>query len=147
MRASAWKGTAPKSHAMADPAKHTLIEAAQGIVSGATLAAFGIVVLTDLCLVTGQTAGLAVLISFITGWAFGPISFVINLPFCLLGFLGMGWQFTQKTFVAVALLSALGLGLPKQVSFASLNPWVGAAPVRFSLWFGAAGAVSSRGQP
>lgn len=90
------------------------------------MAAFGIVILTHLGLVTGQTAGLAVLVSYATGWAFGPVFFALNLPFYVLGYLRMGWQFTLKTFVAVGLLSGLSLWLPTQVSFASLNPWVGA---------------------
>lgn len=111
---------------MTDPERHSLIEDAQGIVYGATMAAFGIVILTHLGLVTGQTAGLAVLISYATGWAFGPVFFVINLPFYLLAALRMGWQFTAKTFAAVGLLSGLSLWLPSQVSFATLNPLVGA---------------------
>jgi uncharacterized membrane-anchored protein YitT (DUF2179 family) len=111
---------------MTDPKKHSLTEDAQGIVYGATMAAFGIVILTHLGLVTGQTAGLAVLISYATGWGFGPVFFVINLPFYVLGYLRLGWQFTVKTFLAVGLLSALSLWLPTQVSFATLDPWVGA---------------------
>ncbi|MBA3911183.1 MAG: YitT family protein [Rhodobacter sp.] len=111
---------------MTDPEKHSLTEDAQGIVYGATMAAFGIVILTHLGLVTGQTAGLAVLISYATGWGFGPVFFVINLPFYVLGYLRMGPVFTVKTFIAVALLSGLSLWLPGQVSFAVLNPWVGA---------------------
>lgn len=111
---------------MTDPKKHSLIEDAQGIIYGTTMAAFGIVILTHLGLVTGQTAGLAVLISYATGWGFGPVFFAINLPFYVLGYLRMGLGFTVKTFAAVALLSALSLWLPGQVSFATLNPWVGA---------------------
>ncbi|OYX26423.1 MAG: membrane protein [Rhodobacterales bacterium 32-66-7] len=109
-----------------DPAPHSLAEDAQGIVYAATMAGFGIVILTHLGLVTGQTAGLAVLISYATGWGFGPVFFAINVPFYLLGYLRMGLAFTVKTFLAVALLSGLSLWLPGQVSFASLNPWVGA---------------------
>jgi uncharacterized membrane-anchored protein YitT (DUF2179 family) len=111
---------------MTDPHHHSLIEDAQGIAYGATMAAFGIVILTHLGLITGQTAGLAVLISYATGYGFGPVFFAVNLPFYVLGYLRMGWRFTLKTFVAVALLSGLCLWLPGQVSFATLNPWVGA---------------------
>ena len=111
---------------MTDPHHHSLIEDAQGIAYGATMAAFGIVILTHLGLITGQTAGLAVLISYATGYGFGPVFFAVNLPFYVLGYLRMGWRFTLKTFVAVALLSGLSLWLPGQVSFATLNPWVGA---------------------
>ena len=111
---------------MTDSHRHSLIEDAQGIAYGATMAAFGIVILTHLGLVTGQTAGLAVLISYVTGWGFGPVFFAINLPFYLLGYIRMGLAFTIKTFLAVGLLSAISLWLPGQVSFATLNPWVGA---------------------
>lgn len=111
---------------MDDAKTHSLTEDAQGIIYGATMAAFGIVILTHLGLVTGQTAGLAVLISYATGWGFGPVFFAINLPFYLLGYLRMGAAFTAKTFLAVALLSGLSLWMPGQVSFATLNPWLGA---------------------
>ncbi|MDM7930704.1 YitT family protein [Tabrizicola sp.] len=111
---------------MTDPKKHSLIEDAQGIVYGASMAGFGLVILTHLGLVTGQTAGLAVLIAYMTGWGFGPVFFAINLPFYVLGYLRMGLGFTVKTFAAVALVSALSLWLPGQISFATLNPWVGA---------------------
>jgi uncharacterized membrane-anchored protein YitT (DUF2179 family) len=111
---------------MSDATRHGLIEDAQGIAYGATMAAFGIVILTHLGLVTGQTAGLAVLIAYATGWSFGPVFFAINLPFYLLGYLRMGPMFTLKTFAAVALLSALSLWMPGQIIFATLNPWLGA---------------------
>ena len=111
---------------MTDTDHHSLTEDAQGIAYGATMAAFGIVILTHLGLVTGQTAGLAVLVSYATGWGFGPVFFAINLPFYLLGYLRMGPAFTAKTFLAVGLLSGLSLWMPGQVSFASLNPWLGA---------------------
>ena len=111
---------------MTDPEKHSLIEDAQGIAYGATMAAFGITILTHLGLVTGQTAGLAVLIAYATGWGFGPVFFAVNLPFYLLGYLRMGLRFTVKTFASVALLSALSVWMPGQISFATLNPWLGA---------------------
>ncbi|MGB0961802.1 MAG: acetate/propionate family kinase, partial [Mycobacterium sp.] len=54
------------------------------------LAAFGVALLTHLGLITGQTAGLAVLISYVTGWSFGLVFFALNLPFYLLGWLQLG---------------------------------------------------------
>lgn len=111
---------------MAEAPKHTLLEDAQGIAYGATMAAFGIVILTHLGLVTGQTAGLAVLIAYATGWSFGPVFFLVNIPFYILGYFRMGWRFTVKTFLAVALLSGLSIWMPHEVSFATLNPVLGA---------------------
>ena len=106
--------------------RHNLIEDAQGILYGTGMAAFGIVILTHLGMITGQTAGLAILISYATGWGFGPVFFAVNLPFYWLGYRRMGLRFTVKTFLAVGLLSGMVAVLPDYISFAGLNPWVGA---------------------
>jgi uncharacterized membrane-anchored protein YitT (DUF2179 family) len=114
------------------PAKHSLLDDAQGLVYGSFMAAFGIVILTQLGFVTGQTAGLAVLISYATGWAFGPVFFVINLPFYWLGWKRMGPAFVAKTFIAVALLSVFSAILPQYMSFQTLHPAVGAVLFGFA---------------
>jgi uncharacterized membrane-anchored protein YitT (DUF2179 family) len=106
--------------------RHTALDDAQGIAYGATLAAFGIVILTHLGLITGQTAGLAVLLSYVTGLPFGAVFFAVNLPFYWFGWRRMGAAFTVKTFAAVGCLSVLSALLPGWVSFAELNPVFGA---------------------
>ncbi len=111
---------------MTVPNKHTLIEDAQGIAFGVSMASFGVLILTHLGFVTGQTAGLAILISYATGWHFGPVFFVVNLPFYWLGYKRIGPQFVAKTFLSVVLLSALTMMLPQWISFATLSPTVGA---------------------
>ena len=112
--------------AMTDPNNHSLIEDAQGLIYGAGMAAFSITILTHLGLITGQTAGLAVLISYVTGYGFGPVFFVINLPFYWIGYRRMGLAFTLKTFAAVGLMSGLSLFMPSWVQFSSLSTPVGA---------------------
>jgi uncharacterized membrane-anchored protein YitT (DUF2179 family) len=121
---------------MTDPKTHSLLEDAQGLAFGTTMAAFGIVILTHLGLITGQTAGLAVLISYATGWSFGAVFFAINIPFYILGYRRMGLAFTIKTFAAVALLSLLSVFIGGWVSFATLNPIFGA--ILFGFISGAA---------
>jgi uncharacterized membrane-anchored protein YitT (DUF2179 family) len=111
---------------MTDPKQHSFIEDAQGIAYGSGMAAVGIVILTHLGLVTGQTAGLAILISYMTGWSFGAVFFAVNLPFYWLGYRRMGKMFVLKTFAAVAILSFLAQLLPRYISFATLDPVVGA---------------------
>lgn len=105
---------------------HSLLEDIQGLFYGTAMSGFGIVILTQLGLVTGQTAGLAVLISYVTGWSFGAVFFVINLPFYWLGYTRMGLKFTVKTFISVVLLAVLSKFIGTQVVFAQLTPWVGA---------------------
>lgn len=106
--------------------RHTLFEDAQGIAYGAGMAAFAITILTHLGLFTGQTAGLAVLLSYASGLPFGAVFFAINIPFYWLGYRRMGLAFTVKTFASVALLSGLTLLFPGWVQFQALNPVVGA---------------------
>jgi uncharacterized membrane-anchored protein YitT (DUF2179 family) len=111
---------------MSDPKRHSLVEDAQGIAYGAGMAAFAITILTHLGLVTGQTAGLAVLISYATGWGFGPVFFAVNLPFYWLGYRRIGLGFVLKTFLAVGLMSGLVMLFPHWVRFDRLDPVVGA---------------------
>ena len=106
-------------------APHSLFDDAQGIAFGAVMAAFGLAMLTQLGLITGQTAGLAVLLSYLTGWPFGAVFFAVNLPFYWLGWRRMGARFTLKTFAAVALLSGLSALVPGWVGFARLDPIFG----------------------
>lgn len=108
------------------PPRHSLTDDAQGIAFGAFMCAVGVVLLTHLGFVTGQTAGLAILISYATGWSFGPVFFVINLPFYWLGWKRFGPIFVAKTFAAVALLSALTIILPDNLQFGAVDPVVGA---------------------
>ncbi len=105
---------------------HTRLEDAQGVAYGAGMCAFGVLMLTHLGFVTGQTAGAAILISYSTGWAFGPVFFALNLPFYWLGWRRFGTVFVVKTFAAVTILSGLTLVLPDLVSFDRLHPAVGA---------------------
>ena len=112
---------------MTDPRKHSLLEDAQGIGLGVFMAAIGLQILTFAGLVTGQTAGIAVLISYATGWSFGAVFFVINLPFYALAWLRLGPRFTITSLISVTLLSALTEILPNHFEIARLEPWLAAA--------------------
>lgn len=113
------------------PKQHSLIEDAQGIAYGSFMAAVGVQLLTHLGFVTGQTAGLAILISYATGWGFGPVFFVVNLPFYWLGYKRLGLAFMVRSFIAVALLSVLVPVLPQLLEFGHVNPAVGAVLIGF----------------
>lgn len=119
---------------MPDPAetkKHTAIEDAQGLAYGSFMAAVGILLLTHLGFVTGQTAGLALLISYASGWGFGPVFFVVNLPFYWLGYRRLGLAFMVKSFLAVGLMSALAAFLPPVLQFGHIHPAIGAVMIGF----------------
>jgi uncharacterized membrane-anchored protein YitT (DUF2179 family) len=110
----------------ADPASHTLLDDAQGLVFGSAMGAVGVTLLGHLGLVTGQTAGLALLIALWTGLEFGVVFFAINLPFYWLAWRRLGPAFTVKTFIAIALVSVFTLVQPHLFNFGDVEPLTGA---------------------
>ncbi len=107
---------------MTDPGRHSPFEDAQGLIFGTLMCALGLMLLTHGGLVTGQTAGLALVISYAAGWGFGPVFFAVNLPFYWLGWRRIGAAFTVKSLLAVALLSVMVQVMPRHLAFATLHP-------------------------
>ena len=93
---------------------------------GTALCALAVQFLTHAGLITGQTAGLGVLLSYLTGWSFGAVFFTVNLPFYVLAWMRMGPRFTVKSFVAVGLVSAMTWLMPGYLSFDTLHPTLAA---------------------
>jgi uncharacterized membrane-anchored protein YitT (DUF2179 family) len=120
---------------MSEAVQHTVFEDAQGLLVGTALCGFGLTVLTSAGLVTGQTAGLAVLLSYVTGISFGAIFFAINLPFYWLAFRHLGRAFTVKTFIAVGLVSVFAELVARLIEIAPAHPAV--AAVLFGVVTGA----------
>ncbi len=113
---------------MAEPHKsidHTLWEDAQAFLLGTALCALGVQFLSFNSLITGQTAGLGVVLTYLTPLSFGVWFFIVNLPFYLLAWLRMGPRFTIKSFIAVALVSALSDYFSHALSFDALPPFLG----------------------
>lgn len=72
---------------------------------GAFLLSWGLYLLKAIGGVSGGLAGVSFLVSYASGWAFGIVFFLVNLPFYYLAVKRMGWRFTIKTLLAVALIS------------------------------------------
>jgi uncharacterized membrane-anchored protein YitT (DUF2179 family) len=106
--------------------EHRLWEDAFACLVGTAMVALGLQILTHLGLVTGQTAGLAVMVSYATDWPFGVVFFVVNLPFYILAVLRLGWRFTIKTAIAVSMVSIFAETFPHVLRFEHINPAVGA---------------------
>ncbi len=101
---------------------HSLADDIQGMTLGVFLSALGIHFLTFAGLITGQTAGLAVIIAYLTGYSFGPVFFVINLPFYFLAYRRLGAEFTIKSLISVSMLSITTEILPLGLVFDSMHP-------------------------
>lgn len=106
--------------------EHSLIDDIQGMSLGVFMAALGLHFLTTLGLITGQTAGIAVIVSYVTGYAFGAVFFVINIPFYVLAWRRLGVEFTVKSLLSVSALSVMTEIIPKGIVFEVLDPVLGA---------------------
>ncbi|WP_232790454.1 YitT family protein [Pelagovum pacificum] len=124
---------------------HTSVEDAQGLTIGLLAAAVGLTFLQHLGFLTGQTAGLALIIAYLLGWSFGVVFFLVNLPFYVLAWRRLGREFTIKSFACVALLSVLVDVLPLGIRFEYLNPVLGVIVFGVLTGFGLLGVFRHKG--
>ncbi|WP_181358961.1 YitT family protein [Pseudothauera lacus] len=102
--------------------RHNLLEDAQGLFAGALFVALAVVFFKHAGVITGGTAGLALLLHYASAQNFGVLYFAINLPFYVFAVRAMGWEFTIKTFCAVVLLALFSEWLPQVISIDSIHP-------------------------
>lgn len=118
--------TQPVPHPEAPPKpplkQHGYVEDTLALLTGTFLVALGVLFYTSAGLLTGSTAGLAFLVSYLSPYSFGVALFVINLPFYALAIARLGWQFTLRTFCAVGLISLFAELTPRWIDIAAVNP-------------------------
>ena len=107
---------------LSTPSRHKLHEDLFAMLIGTMLVSLGIVLYSEATLSTGSTAGLALLLQYVTHIPFGWLFFGINLPFYVLAVLRMGWPFALKTFASVALVSFFTANIPLWISIDQINP-------------------------
>lgn len=106
-----------------DTAPHySRVEDAQGLAVASIAAALGIHLLRSAGLVTGGTAGFALIIAYMTGWSFGLVFFVINIPFYALAWRARGPVFFVKSLAAVTLVSLMAEALKPLFQIAHIHP-------------------------
>ena len=102
--------------------RHGLFDDAQALVTGTLFVALGLALFRHAGLVTGGTAGLALIVHYATALPFGAAFFTINLPFYAMAWRRMGRRFTLKTVAAVALLATLTELLPSLLVLQHVQP-------------------------
>ena len=107
---------------LATPSRHRLHEDIFAMLIGTMLVSLGIVFYAQVTLTTGSTAGLALLLQYVTGIPFGWLFFAINLPFYVLAVLRMGWPFAIKTFACVGLVSYFTANIPHWLDISAIHP-------------------------
>lgn len=114
--------TATTATSEASAERHRLYEDVLAMISGTMFVSLGTLIYTKTMLTVGSSAGLALLLSYTSGWGFGLIFFLINLPFYILAVKRMGWAFTLRTFTAVAMVSVLSKFNSQWIDFSHLDP-------------------------
>lgn len=107
---------------LSTPSRHKLHEDIFALFIGTVLVSLGIVFYAQVTLTTGSTAGLALLLQYVTGIPFGWLFFAINLPFYVLAVLRMGWPFAIKTFACVGLVSYFSVSMPAWLGIGHVEP-------------------------
>lgn len=102
--------------------QHSWLEDAQALLSATLLIALAINLYKGAGLLTGGTAGLGFLLSYLTPLSFGVGYFLINLPFYVLAWRRMGWRFTLRTLGAVSLVALFADLGSRWVRFEALQP-------------------------
>lgn len=86
--------------------RHGPIENVFGLLVGTFVVALGVQLLHSVHAVTGGTAGLALLLSYLFGVPFSALYLVATLPFLVLAWRLKGWSFTLRTLAMLVLVSA-----------------------------------------
>ncbi len=105
--------------------QHSLLEDVLGILTGTFAVSFGLYLLHSSDAVTGGTAGLSLLLGYATAWPFAVLFAVVNLPFAALAIWKKGWDFTIRTVISIALVSAFSLVHPAMLRIEELGPVYG----------------------
>ncbi|MCS5714264.1 YitT family protein [Herbiconiux sp. CPCC 205716] len=104
------------------PLAHSPVEDVLGVLTGTFTASLGIFLLKTSGAVTGGTAGLALLLSYVIPLPFGVVFCLLNVPFFGLALWMKGIDFTLRSVASVALVSTFSLLNPIAIVFEHLDP-------------------------
>ena len=108
--------------AVAPSFPHSRVEDCLALLVGTVMISFGLLLLRTGGIMTGGTAGIALLLHYAFGFAFGVVFFLLNVPFFYLAVRRMGWAFSLKTFLCIGLVSLFSDHLAGLISFAHVQP-------------------------
>lgn len=106
--------------------KHSFLEDVYALAIGCSLCVLGLLLLKSSGLVTGGVAGMALLLSYVTHLQVGTLFMLINVPFFIFAYLGMGLPFTIKTIAASLGIMAISACAPAAIEVKAFHPLYGA---------------------
>lgn len=120
-----------------DPLPHSALEDTYALLLGCILVVLGLALLHSAGLVTGGTAGIALLVSYLVPLPSGVLFTLINLPFMLLAWKAMGRRFTIRTVAVGIGVAGLGTWTRLGLTIAHIDPAFAALAGGSVIGFGA----------
>ncbi|PIE46737.1 MAG: hypothetical protein CSA42_06920 [Gammaproteobacteria bacterium] len=103
--------------------QHSNIEDIIALLTGTFLCSFALMLMQQAGILTGGTAGLALLLHYATKLNFSLLFFLVNIPFYYLAYKRLGTTMLLKTFVSIALLSIMTEVHPLFFNIDNIDPW------------------------
>ena len=104
--------------------RHSIFEDLFGLLSGSILFSVGLSLLHASGVLTGGTAGVALLVAGNTSAQVGTVYLLIGIPFLLLALWKKGWRFSLRSSLNLAFVSFLTNEMPKIFEFQIQNKFV-----------------------
>lgn len=101
---------------------HKLYEDILAIFCACLLVALGVELFNSHDLLTGGTAGIALVAAKLLPISFGVLFFLVNLPFYYLAWTQLGKRFTVNTFVSVTLVSFFTENMHQVIQIQDVHP-------------------------
>ena len=101
---------------------HRFYEDVLALFCAGVMVSLGVTLFNSHSLITGGTAGLAIIAMHLTSMEFGILFFLVNLPFYAIAWTQLSKRFTVNTFISVSLVSVLSTYMPKLISIQSVHP-------------------------
>ena len=125
--------------------RYSHLEDLQGLFVAAAQAALGIHLLRAAGLVTGGTAGAALILSYVSGLSFGVVFFAINIPFYAFAYFARGLPFALKSLATVSLVSVMAEALKPFMHVDQIHPGIAALLFGVSAGVGLLGLFRHQG--
>ncbi|MGQ8367016.1 YitT family protein [Glaciecola sp. 1036] len=101
---------------------HRFYEDVLALFCACVFVSLGVVFFSTHQLLTGGTAGIAIIGTYLSPFSFGEIFFVVNLPFYLLAWTKLSKRFTINTFISVTMVSVMTEYMYKVITIAEIDP-------------------------
>ncbi|WJG09070.1 YitT family protein [Aliiglaciecola sp. LCG003] len=101
---------------------HRFYEDVLALFCACTMVSLGIVLFDHQGMLTGGTAGIAIIGSHLTSVNFGIMFFVVNIPFYYLAWSQLSKRFTINTFISVTMVSLMTEQMSQVIQIQQVHP-------------------------